>query len=141
MSPRKETALHGLINNAGIMGVPFAMTSDGYESQFQTNYLSHWLLTHHLLPLLNSTAASSTPGGVRIVNVTSDGHMRFPPKGGINLDDINLESEGSMVRYGQSKLANILHAKELHRSFGPKDGEQGSAEIWVAAVHPGHIDT
>ncbi len=66
----------------------------------------------------------------------------FQIKGGIKFDDISLESENGMKRYGQSKLANILHAKELHRRFGPREGgEPRAGEIWVAAVHPGHIDT
>lgn len=92
--------------------------------------MSHWLLTHHLLPILTTTSAA------RIVNVTSDGHERFPPKGGIKFDDTDLENEGSMTRYGQSKLANVLHTKELNRRYGPT-----SSGLRVAAVHPGHIDT
>ncbi|EED13284.1 short-chain dehydrogenase, putative [Talaromyces stipitatus ATCC 10500] len=94
---RKETTLHGLINNAGIMGVPFSLTKDGYEVQVQTNYLSHWLFTYHLLPLLETTALPE-PGAARIVNVTSDGHERFTLKEGIRLDDPNLESESAMAR-------------------------------------------
>ncbi|KAF5000788.1 hypothetical protein FDECE_11124 [Fusarium decemcellulare] len=135
----EETVLHGLVNNAGIMGVPFSMTEDGYEVQFQTNYLSHWLLTYHLLPLLQATATTS-PNVVRIVNVTSDGHARFPPKGGIAFENTPLENESAMTRYGQSKLANILHAKELHALYGPSEPSR-QATILVAAVHPGHIDT
>ncbi|KAJ6782301.1 hypothetical protein PWT90_00624 [Aphanocladium album] len=132
-----ETALHGLINNAGIMGVPFAMTEDGYEVQFQTNYISHWLLTYHLLPLLQATS------GARLVNVTSDGHERFVPAGGIKFDDLSLESQNTMMRYGQSKLANVLHAKELHRRYGPSAAASaaGNGGIRTAAVHPGHINT
>ena len=104
----------------------------------QTNYISHWLLTHHLLPLL-TTANSVT---CRIVNVTSDGHAAFPPKSAIEFFDINLEKKSAMMRYGQSKLANVLHAKELHRRYGPKNDDGVSqTHIIVAAVHPGHIDT
>ncbi|KAI8675774.1 hypothetical protein NCS57_00479400 [Fusarium keratoplasticum] len=138
-----ESSLHGVINNAGIMGVPFALTEDGYEIQFQTNYLSHWLLTFHLLPLLQSTAANSPKDIVRIVNVTSDGHVRFPPKGGIDFRNPSLEKESAMTRYGQSKLANILHAKQLHAIYGPtqKGDGAGQGSICTAAVHPGHIDT
>ncbi|CAM1501259.1 Fc.00g104210.m01.CDS01 [Cosmosporella sp. VM-42] len=139
----QETTLHGLINNAGIMGVPFSLTTDGYEVQFQTNYLSHWLLTFHLLPLLQSTAATAPEGLVRIINVTSDGHARFAPKNGINFDDTALQSESAMLRYGQSKLANVLHAKQLHKDHGPNQDEDvpQKGKIYVAAVHPGHIDT
>lgn len=75
----------------------------------------------------------------RIVNVTSDGHERFPPKGGIKFEDVNLEKEAAMTRYGQSKLANVLHAKELNRKYGPNSANE--AHVCVAAVHPGHIDT
>ncbi|KAM0421182.1 hypothetical protein ACHAPT_011074 [Fusarium lateritium] len=138
-----ETSLHGLINNAGIMGVPFSFTEDGYEIQFQTNYLSHWLLTFHLLPLLQSTASKSPKDTVRVVNVTSDGHVRFPPKGGIDFSNPSLEKENAMTRYGQSKLANILHATQLHAIYGPtqKGDGTGQGTICTAAVHPGHIDT
>jgi NAD(P)-dependent dehydrogenase (short-subunit alcohol dehydrogenase family) len=55
----KEKKLHGLINNAGIMAVPSKIPKDGSESQWQTNYLAHALFTHHLLPLLLSTARAS----------------------------------------------------------------------------------
>lgn len=73
--------------------------------------------------------------------MSSDGHERFVPKQGIRFDDIDLQAESAMLRYGQSKLANVLHAKELNKRFGPKEGEAKSGEIWVAAVHPGHINT
>lgn len=99
----QEPKLHCLINNAGIMAVPFEISKDGFESQWQTNYVAHWLLTHHLLPTLLSTAKASQPGDVRIVNVTSVGH-RFAPKGGIAFDDINQVNGGLWSRYGQSKL-------------------------------------
>ncbi|KAK2589546.1 hypothetical protein QQS21_012777 [Conoideocrella luteorostrata] len=134
----KETALHGLINNAGIMGVPFEKTDDGYEVQFQTNYMSHWLLTYHLLPILTTTGAANQDIS-RIVNVTSDGHERFAPACGIKFNDIDLKEEGAMTRYGQSKLANVLHVKELNRKYGPSSTSE--AHLCVAAVHPGHIDT
>ena len=106
----------------------------------QINYLSHWLLTHHLLPLLEKTAGESKPGDVRIVNVTSGGHS-MAPKGGINFNDTKLEGSGAMTRYGQSKLGNVLHAKELDRRYGPNRKPQAGGEIWTAAVHPGNFDT
>ena len=100
--------------------------------------MSHWLLTNHLLPLLLASSAASDDMA-RIVNVTSDGHDLLPPKGGIKFDDIDLEKASAMTRYGQSKLANVLHAKELNRKYGPNSANQG--HVCVAAVHPGHIDT
>ena len=141
---QQEQRIHGIINNAGIMGTPFSQTSDGHEIQWQTNYLAHWLLTYLLLPTLLETAKSCPPGTVRIVNVSSDGHARFPPKGGVDFEHPNLESEGALTRYGQSKLANILHAKSLHAQYGPNSTyatTPGNGEIWTAAVDPGHVDT
>ncbi|KFY45184.1 hypothetical protein V494_01109 [Pseudogymnoascus sp. VKM F-4513 (FW-928)] len=137
-----ETALHGLINNAGIMATPFEMTKDGYEAQWQTNYLSHWVLTGHLLPLMLKTAKTLAPGSVRIVNLTSSGHLSAP-KGGINFDDLSLKDRGPWPRYGQSKLANILHTKTLQNAYGPGSPSalDGKGEIWVSSVHPGVVET
>jgi NAD(P)-dependent dehydrogenase (short-subunit alcohol dehydrogenase family) len=137
---RKETKLHGLVNNAGIMAVPFEESKDGYESQWQTNYLAHFLLTYHLLPTLLSTARTSQPGEVRIVNVTSNGH-NFAPAAGIEFDDINLRKGGIWNRYGQSKLGNILHAKYLNGLYGPKGERRAEGEIWTSAAHPGSVYT
>ncbi|KAE8453141.1 hypothetical protein EG329_011208 [Mollisiaceae sp. DMI_Dod_QoI] len=137
----KETKLHGLVNNAGIMAVPFEKSKDGFESQWQTNFLAHFLLTHHLLPTMLTTARVSKPGDVRIVNVTSGGHARFAPKMGIDFEDTNQERGGVWTRYGQSKLANILHAKELNRLYGPNGIKKSEGEIWSVAVHPGNIYT
>ncbi len=117
------------------MAVPFEMTSDGYESQIQTNYLSHFVLTYQLLPLLQKTAANSPKGVVRIVNVSSMGHKAAPSEG-INFEDINLKDAFTFRRYAQSKLANILHTNALNKRYGPEEGE-----IWVASLHPGNVDT
>lgn len=137
-----ETALHGLVNNAGIMATPFEITKDGHEAQWQTNYLAHWALTEHLLPLMLGTAKTLSPGSVRIVNVTSSGHLSAP-KGGINFEDPSLKDSGPWPRYGQSKLANILHTKTLHKAYGPGSprAQGGEGEIWVSSVHPGLVDT
>ncbi|EXJ76258.1 uncharacterized protein A1O5_00766 [Cladophialophora psammophila CBS 110553] len=139
---RKEKLLHGLVNNAGIMATPYEESSDGdgCEAQFQTNYLSHWLLTFHLLPLLLETSRQSPMGTVRIVNVSSDGHLIFGAPSGIDFNDINQTQTGKggpWSRYGSSKLANILHAKELNRRYG--GSERGC--IWTASLHPGTVDT
>lgn len=137
-----ETALHGLINNAGIMATPFQITKDGHEAQWQTNYLAHWILTEHLLPLMLRTSNGLAPGSVRIVNLTSSGHLNAP-KGGINFNDLTLKDSTPLTRYGQSKLANILHTKALHKTFGPgsPSARNGQGEIWVSSVHPGLVET
>lgn len=106
----KETALHGLVNNAGIMATPFELTEHGYEAHWQINYIAHWLFTSHLLPLLLETSKGLPAGSVRIVNLTSGGHMSAP-KPGIDFEDTTLAKATPITRYGQSKLANILHAK------------------------------
>ncbi len=138
----KETKLHGLVNNAGIMATPFALSDHGFEAQWQTNYLSHWVLTWHLLDTLTKTLQEegNVPGSVRVVDVTSDGHS-FAPKAGIDFKDINQEKGGLWSRYGQSKVGNILHAKQLNKLFGPDGTEAAKRGIWAAAVHPGHLDT
>lgn len=139
-----ETSLHGLVNNAGIMATPFEMTKDGHEAQWQTNYLAHWVLTEHLLPLMLRTAKTLLlpPGSVRIVNLTSSGHLGAP-KRGINFKDLSLKDSGPWVRYGQSKLANIQHTKSLHKMYGPgsPSARNGEGEIWVSSVHPGLVET
>jgi retinol dehydrogenase 12 len=118
------------------------MTIDGYEAQWQTNYIAHWLFTHLLLPTLQRTAQSSPPGTVRIVNLTSGGHA-LAPKSGINFSDTSLKDTSGMTRYGQSKLANILHMKMLHQTYGhgSENAKTGKGEIWCSAIHPGLVKT
>jgi NAD(P)-dependent dehydrogenase (short-subunit alcohol dehydrogenase family) len=106
----------------------------------QTNYISHWLLTYHLLPLLLETARQTPAGYTRIVNVSSDGHLIFGAPSGIDFSDINQIKSGKggpWSRYGSSKLANILHAKELNRRYGRLD----TGSLWIASLHPGTVDT
>lgn len=138
----RESALHGLVNNAGIMSTPFEISQDGYEAQWQTNYLAHWVFTSHLIPLMLATASKSPPGSVRIVNLSSSGHYGAP-KDGINFTDTSLPNVHPMTRYGQSKLANVLHAKTLHKFYGPDspNAKAGKGEIWTAIVHPGLVDS
>ncbi|KAJ4151964.1 hypothetical protein NW765_013496 [Fusarium oxysporum] len=62
------------------------------------------------------------------------------PKNGINFDDTSLKEASVWERYGQSKLANILHAKTLHKKYGP-GSHNGEGEIWVTSVHPGLVET
>ena len=99
------------------------------------NYIAHWLFTYLLIPLLQSTAATEPVGAVRIVNVSSANH-RMAPSEGIVFGDINLQGSGysPWVRYGQSKLANYLHALSLHQMLNTKG-------IWTSSLHPGIIDT
>lgn len=113
----KEPVLHGLVNNAGIMATPFELTTDAYEAQWQTNYLAHWVLTSRLLPILLSTSKTLTPGSIRIVNVSSVGQF-WAPKGGVDFADTSLAGKTNMNRYGQFKLANVLHAKTLNKVYG-----------------------
>ncbi|ESW24232.1 hypothetical protein PHAVU_004G113100 [Phaseolus vulgaris] len=127
--------LNILINNAGITATPFSLSKDNIELQFATNHLGHFLLTHLLLDTMKKTASVSKRQG-RIVNVSSDGHQYTYPEG-IRFDKINDESSFQLWRaYGQSKLANILHAKELARRF-----KEDRVDITANSLHPGAIIT
>ena len=110
------------------MAVPYSKTKENYEIQFGTNHLGHALLTKLLLPTLLATAEQ--PGSdVRVLNLSSEAHYWAP---GIIYDQDQLESYYTFRRYGQSKLANILHARELQRRY---------PSITAAALHPGLIMT
>ncbi|XP_038695499.1 short-chain dehydrogenase TIC 32 B, chloroplastic-like isoform X2 [Tripterygium wilfordii] len=127
--------LHILINNAGVMFCPYELSEDGVESQFAINHLGHFHLTNLLLDKMKSTADASGIEG-RIVNLSSIAHQ-YTYKGGIRFDSINDQNGYSEKRaYGQSKLANILHAKELSRRF-----QEEGVNITANAVHPGLIMT
>jgi len=121
-----------LINNAGIMAVPPAKTKNGYEIQFGTNHVGHALLTKLLLPKLLATAEKRN-ADVRIISLTSAAH-NLAPKGGLLLDEVrsDMSSTYTFVRYGQSKLANILYSNELARRY---------PSIRCIAVHPGVVNT
>lgn len=140
----KESRLNGLILNAGIMGVPYELTGDGFEIQMQVNYMAHWLLTYHLLPILQTTARTEGAGSARIVCVSSEGH-RENPFGVVKMlyDNSELEIAGQFGRYGLSKLGNVIHAKNLTTQFGPqsKEAKEGNGEVWAASLHPGFINT
>lgn len=127
--------LNLLINNAGIMAPPFTLSKDKIELQFATNHLGHFLLTNLLLDTMKRTSRESQKEG-RIVNVASEGH-RFPYSEGIRFDKMNDKSSYSTISsYGQSKLANILHAKELARRL-----KEEGVEITANSLHPGAIAT
>jgi WW domain-containing oxidoreductase len=127
--------LNILIGNAGVMGPPFSLSKDGIEIQFATNHLGHFHLTNLLLDTMKNTAKNCGREG-RIVLVSSEGH-RMAYKEGIMFDKLNDEKcYNSFYAYGQSKLANILHAKELTRRF-----KEEGANITANALHPGVIPT
>ena len=123
----KNNRLDGLVNNAGIMGVPFQKTADGFESQFGVNHLGHFLLTELLLDILKASAPARV---VILSSVEHAGSKKRPVE--IHLEDLNYERRAYNRReaYGQSKLANVLHAKELARRL------EGS-DVAVFSVHPG----
>ncbi|WJX85873.1 Short-chain dehydrogenase TIC 32, chloroplastic [Trifolium repens] len=127
--------LNILINNAGICAPVFTLSKDNIELQFATNYLGHFLLTNLLLDTMKKTACESKKEG-RIINVSSDGHNYTYPEG-IVFDKINDESSYQRWKaYGQSKLANILHANELARHL-----KEDGVDITANSIHPGCIYT
>ena len=113
-----------IIANAGVMATPFGKTADGFETQFGTNHLGHFVFVNRIAPLLRA--------GGRLVNLSSAGH-RYSD---VNLADPGFESTpyDPFVAYGRSKTANILVAVEFdkrHRARG----------VRATAVHPGVIKT
>ncbi|MEO1647847.1 MAG: SDR family NAD(P)-dependent oxidoreductase [Pseudomonadota bacterium] len=119
-----------LINNAGVMACPLDHTTDGFERQFGTNHLGHFVLTKGLMPLVRKGADSS--GGGRIVNLSSRGHFMSD----VDLEDPNFERRdySEWLSYGQAKTANALFSVGLERRFA----DQG---VHAIAVHPGGIQT
>ncbi|PXX03430.1 oxidoreductase [Mycolicibacterium moriokaense] len=113
-----------LINNAGIMAVPYAQTVDGFESQIGTNHLGHFALTNLLLPKVTD----------RVVTVASMMHLL----GYISLKDLNWKSRpySAWLGYGQSKLANLLFTKELQRRL-----DAAGSTVKAHAAHPGYSET
>lgn len=127
--------LNILINNAGVMFCPFQLSEDGIEMQFATNHLGHFHLTNLLLDKMKKTAKSSGIEG-RIVNLSSIAHIHSY-KNGIRFEKLNEKSGyNDKKAYGQSKLANILHANELSRRL-----KEESVNITANSVHPGLIMT
>jgi len=113
-----------LINNAGIMAVPFSLTEDGFESQIGTNHLGHFALTNLLLPKVTD----------RVVTVSSALHML----GYISLKDLNWKSRpySAWLAYGQSKLANLLFTKDLQRRLSV-----AGSPVRALTAHPGYSAT
>jgi NAD(P)-dependent dehydrogenase (short-subunit alcohol dehydrogenase family) len=121
---RKGEPLDVILANAGVMATPFGHTVDGFETQFGTNHLGHFVLVNRIANLLRA--------GGRLVNVASSGH-RFS---NVNLDDPNFERTpyDPFLAYGRSKTANILFAVAFDRRYRGRD-------IRAGAVHPGVIQT
>ena len=111
-----------LINNAGVMMCPKELTTDGFEVQFQSNYLGHFLLTLLLIDKMKKSKYQP-----RIINVSSIAHLG----GIINFDDLNCDRNYCPKKaYHQSKLAQILFTKELANQL--KD-----SKIKTYSLHPG----
>jgi NAD(P)-dependent dehydrogenase (short-subunit alcohol dehydrogenase family) len=113
-----------VIANAGVMATPFGHTADGFETQFGTNHLGHFVLVNRIAALIRT--------GGRLINVSSAGH-RYA---NVDLDDPNFERTpyDPLVAYGRSKTANILFAV----AFDKRHQDRG---VRAAAVHPGGIQT
>lgn len=128
---RHHPRLQGLVNNAGVMNTPFGRTRDGFETQFGVNHLGHFLLTNLLTGALQAGAPS------RVVNLSSFFHeFSMGRKGEIHFDDLNYRHRkfDSWEAYAQSKLANLLHARELGRRLA-------GTGITAASVNPGFVRT
>ena len=115
-----------LINNAGVMACPLMRTAQGFEMQFGTNHLGHFLLTCLLAPALQAGAPA------RVVKLSSGGHRA----GGLDFEDPNYQHRDyeKWQAYGQSKTANALFAVGL-------ESRLGASGVHAYAVHPGMIST
>ena len=123
----KHGGLDLLINNAGVMAPPRKRTADGFELQFGTNHLGHFLLTELLLDLMEGR------DDARVVTLSSTAH-KF---GRIAFDNLNGDRHYFRWRaYGQSKLANLLFALELDRRLRARD-----STVKSLAAHPGYAAT
>src|ERR1700731_2178642 len=113
-----------VIANAGVMATPFGHTADGFETQFGTNHLGHFVLVNRIACLIRD--------GGRLINLSSSGH-RYS---NVDLNDPNFERTpyDPMVAYGRSKTANILFAVAF-------DKRHRDRSVRAAAVHPGGIRT
>jgi NAD(P)-dependent dehydrogenase (short-subunit alcohol dehydrogenase family) len=121
------TRLDLLINNAGLMAIPYDRTEDGFEMQFGVNHLGHFALTARLWPMLSKTEGS------RVVQVSSLAHHI----GEIRFEDIHWEKGyKKWGAYGMSKLANLLFVRELTNRLAETEDK-----VTVAAAHPGYADT
>ncbi|KAE8443559.1 hypothetical protein EG329_001721 [Mollisiaceae sp. DMI_Dod_QoI] len=127
-----------MINNAAVMAAPYKVTEDGFESHFQINHLSHFLLTNLLMPKLLLPSSSSDDDdsqSARILNISSSAHQISD----IRYGDIDFGAGKEYVpwlAYGQSKTANLLFTVELNRRFKGK-----GCGVWSFAPTPGAVDS
>lgn len=123
-----EVDLDAIICNAGIMALPELEQVHGYEKQFFVNHIGHFLLVTNLLEDLAEEG--------RVVMLSSEAHQRAP-KNGIQFDNLSGENDyDAWKAYGQSKLANLLFARELARQF-----QDDETDRVANAIHPGVINT
>ena len=116
-----------LVNNAGVMALPYGTTADGFETQFGTNHLGHFALTGLLLPKLLATP------GARVVTVSSPMHALA----NIDIGDLNSERRyRRWIAYARSKTANLLFVHELARRLAAH-----GSDVIAAAAHPGYAAT
>ncbi|MGI8594275.1 MAG: oxidoreductase [Solirubrobacteraceae bacterium] len=116
-----------LVNNAGVMALPYRRTADGFEMQLGTNHLGHFALTGLLMPTLLASE------GPRVVTVSSFAHRM----GSIAFDDLQSERRyRKWSAYGRSKLANLLFCFELQRR-----ADAAGARLRSVAAHPGYAAT
>lgn len=119
--------IDAMVNNAGVMQTPQEQTADGFERQFGTNHLGHFLLNHLVFDLVTARRG-------RIVSVSSVAHRSAD---GINFDDpMFTNSYSPMTAYSQSKLANLLYGLELARRL-----ETSGSDVIAASAHPGYSST
>ncbi|KAH6682773.1 hypothetical protein B0J14DRAFT_622895 [Halenospora varia] len=137
----RESRLDVIWHNAGLMGAPEGSTTvQDFESHLGVNSLGPFLFQHFLMPVCLHTASLTgvKANATRVIFVTSAGHRAAPKPDGVNWDDINIKStggiKGGMLKYGQSKAMNIMHAHEIARRYG-------SRGLISLSLHPGSLKT
>ncbi|EIM84129.1 NAD-P-binding protein [Stereum hirsutum FP-91666 SS1] len=144
----KEPELHVVFNNGGIMQAPLEdLTAQGYDASFGVNCLGPFFFTTLLLPVLTRTAASESAAAsghrVRVVHTSSNSHDGMAPSAGLVWESMQRDKDkalpmrkkmGKFQLYGQSKLGQVLFAKELARRYGSKG-------IVSISLHPGLVST
>ncbi|KAL4107324.1 hypothetical protein QTP88_017687 [Uroleucon formosanum] len=126
----KHDQIHILVNNAGVMFVPYEKCEDGHEAHWTINYLSHFLLTELLLPALKISGLTNEHA--RVINVSSCAHEASPV---INFSSIS-DRQGYITNaaYSKSKLAQLMSTKYYNKILA-------NTNVQVLAVHPGVVNT